>query len=258
MPLASGKKHSNRYSASTANPTTNSTIPVTEEKAEYIPLFVSDISEIMRGYGDCAEPLHESVVLVEKIMIEQMRSLLIDVINISMERQGTPHPQQIDFEFLLRKYPTKLSRLQKHLFDMKFNARCNDLMQNGTMPFPKLDYELCWEEEDKEREVYDEEKVRRIFRADRISLTLDGKQYQAYSEARKTSFCHHSNAVKEKLAIILNPPTDVKLSEIAYTILGYFAHETIATLVDYALLTRLDSNNRRVDPFSRIASEGKK
>ena len=40
------------------------------------------------------------------------------------------------------------------------------------------------------------------------------------------------------------------------TILGYLAHETIATIVDRAILVRLNSSNRIVDPYQRYSHTG--
>lgn len=105
-------------------------------------------------------------------------------------------------------------------------------------------------------EKYDEEKTRRVFRADRISQILNtGAQYQEYNEARRTSFlCRNANVLKLRMKEWLRVPSDVILSPKVITILAYFANETIATLVDYCILTRLSSLNRQVDSNDRVTS----
>lgn len=260
MASSAGKKQINRAAAT--NSTTNSVNfapQEKQEKAEYVPQFKQEISDIMRGYGDCEQPLLETVILVEKIVIEQMRSMLIDVINVAIERWGKPKPMQRDFEYMLRKQPTKLFRLQKHLKDLDFKKRYQSMINGTGMELPEeYDSETEFEEPEEVIERYDEEKVRRLFRADRVSLTLNGPQYSQYNEARRTSFhCRNSAKIQSKLKTLMNPPAGALISDHVYNILGYFVHETIATLVDYAILTRLDSTNRAVDPFHRITAVGK-
>lgn len=229
-----------------------------DSTATYTPVFFQEISDIMRGYGDCERPLRESVILVEKIVIEQMRAILNDVINLAIERKGVPQPSQRDFEFLMRKSPVKIFRLQKHLKDLEFRRRYQDMLSGrATSCNDELDGDKSDEEHDDVAEKFDEEKARRLFRADRISLTLNGTQYAQYNEARRTSFhCRNSTAIKTKLRQLVSPPPEAHLSNHVFTILGFLVHETIATIVDYCILTRLDSSNRDTEPFHRVTSSG--
>lgn len=256
MASSGGKKQQNRNSnsPSVAN---SQNAQANQPKVEYVPIFMQEISDIMRGYGDCEQPLPESVILVEKIVIQQMRSLLNDVINQAVKRKGKPQPSQRDFEFLMRKHPTKIFRLQKHLKDLDFRRRYQDMISGRPTLCDDFDEDRSDEEPEELIEKYDDEKIRRLFRADRISLTLSGAQYTQYNEARRTSFhCRNSNVIRTKLKTLLQPPPDAQLSGQIYTILGYLVHETIATIIDYAILTRLDSNNRVVEPYHRITSSG--
>lgn len=229
-----------------------------EPNSDYTPIFFQEISDIMRGYGDCERPLRESVILVEKIVIQQMRSILNDVINIAIERKGKPQPTQRDFEFLMRKHPVKIFRLQKHLKDLEFRRRYQDIMSGRATSFnEEFDGDKSDEDQDEILEKYDEEKVRRLFRADRISLTLNGVQYSQFNEARRTSFhCRNSSVIRTKLRTLLQPPAEAQISGHIFTILGFLVHETIATIVDYAILTRLDTSNREIDPYGRVTSSG--
>lgn len=226
---------------------------------EYAPMFFQEISDIMRGYGDCERPQHDSVILVEQIVIQQMRSILNDVINLALERKGKPVPAQKDFEYLMRRNPIRIFRLQKHIKDLDFRRRYHDMLTGRSTSYADDDGDKSEDDIGAEvSEQYDEEKVRRLFRADRISLTLNGPQYAQYNEARRTSFhCRNSTNIRTKLKALLCPPSEAKISAHVYTILGFLVHETIATIVDYAILTRLNSDNRAVDPFSRITSSGK-
>lgn len=236
----------------------NPNITIKKEKIDYIPKFKQEISDIMRGYGDCEKPLPESIILVEKIVLEQMRSLLNDAINLAMNRCGRPQPLQRDFEFMLRRAPTKLFRFQKYLKDLELKRRYEDMLGGRPMTYSEDFDEDNFEEPEEVPEKLDEEKVRRVFRANRISLLLNSKQYAEYNEARRTSFHYRNSAtIRAKLYKIVSPPADAIISGHVYTILGYLVHETIATIVDYAILTRLDSLNRDVHPLSRLSTAGK-
>lgn len=269
-----GKKHRNSSASSStatsaaataaaASAATNSTlynpnITIKKEKFDYVPKFKQEISDIMRGYGDCEKPLPESIILVEKIVLEQMRSLLNDAINVAVNRCGRPQPLQRDFEFMLRRAPTKLFRFQKYLKDLELKRRYEDMLGGRPMTYSEDFDEENFEEPEEIPEKLDEEKVRRVFRANRISLLLNSKQYAEYNEARRTSFHYRNSAtIRAKLYKIVSPPADAIISGHVYTILGYLVHETIATIVDYAILTRLDSLNRDVHPLSRLSTAGK-
>lgn len=104
-------------------------------------------------------------------------------------------------------------------------------------------------------EKYDEEKSRRLFRADRISQMLSGAQYQQYHAAKRTSF-YCRNQISQRFRSWLNIPSDLQISSHVLTILGYLAHETIAVIVDRAILVRLNSSNRIVDPYQRYSHTG--
>lgn len=268
-----GKKQRNSSSSSStttsaaaaaaASAATNSTlynpnITIKKEKFEYVPKFKQEISDIMRGYGDCEKPLPESIILVEKIVLEQMRSLLNDVINVAINRCGRPQPLQRDFEFMMRRTPTKLFRFQKYLKDLELKRRYEDMLGGRPMTYSEDFDEENFEEPEEIPEKLDEEKVRRVFRANRISLLLNSKQYAEYNEARRTSFHYRNSAtIRAKLYKIVSPPAEAIISGHVYTILGYLVHETIAAIVDLAILTRLDSLNRDVHPLSRLSSAGK-
>lgn len=250
MASNSGKKQMNRGStnAQSASQPTQQTADITA------PLFTQEISEIMRGYGDCESPLTESVILMEKIVVQQMRSLLHDLIDIAYQRTGKPHPAQVDVEFLMRKQPTKIHRMRSHLKFFEQRLRYTDLM-NGRPVVNSEEQDISDDDVEQISIKHDDEKMRRLFRADRISLTLNGIHYAKYIQAKRTTFHARKLApMRNKLKIFLSPPPDVQLSDRMYAILAYFMSETIATVVDYAILTRLNASNREVDPFQRVSS----
>ncbi|XP_055381672.1 transcription initiation protein SPT3 homolog [Condylostylus longicornis] len=221
--------------------------------------FLQEISDIMKGFGDCERPLRESVQLVEKILQQQLKGILSEATEVCLRRKRTTFPVQADFEFLMRRNPVKINRMRKHLKDMKTFRRILQL-QYGRPQVLAEESDGQETDEDVEMEIpekYDEEKTRRVFRADRISQILTGQQYQQYNEARRTSFyCRHSERMKLKFKQFLGIPQDSKIPGITLSILAYLAHETIAYIVDYAILTRLNSENRITEPYSRVTSSG--
>lgn len=220
---------------------------------------LSEISDIMRSFGDCDRPRLESVKLVEHILQQQLRGMFNEASIVAMKRKNSPCPSQADFEFLMRNHPVKIARMRKHLKDMRILKKFLSIRTGRPQDF--MD-EFDNQESDDELSIdvpekFDEERTRRLFRADRISQILTGQQYHEFNEARKTSFyCRHGEKIKNKFHRFLDLPLDLRIPTTTMNILAYFAHETIAVIVDYAILTRLNSENRVTEPYSRVTSTG--
>lgn len=246
--------HQNLAQLSSPSPSNNGQ---QDGSSDFSPIF-SEIADIMRGYGDCENPLKESVILVEKIVHQQLKGIFQEAMTCALARKGENVPSETDFYFLMRKSPQKLFRLQKHLKDLEFRRRIQDMLSGRPGGFADENYTAF---EDPSRELiekYDEEKIRRMFRADRISQMLTGNQYQHFILARRTSFYHRAaNVMKNKLRNWLNVPQEIQLSPHVVSTLCYLINETVATIVDLAILTRLNSDNRIVDPFNRVAAHPK-
>lgn len=228
--------------------------------SSYKPNFSLRIANILRGYGDGPAPKDDTVLMVEKIVVQQMRALINDLIRISDRKNGHPDPKQTDFEFLMRRSPNKIARLRKYIRDMEFRSRYREMM-NGKLPrnVANIGEHLGKQSnvnKQQSGEAYDDEVIRRLVRADRISDILHGEDYLEYSDARKTSFHWRNFGDAKNLLKVLNIPEHWEFSSMAYAILGYLVHETIHTLVDYAILTRLNSKNLRKDPLERLIPEG--
>lgn len=207
----------------------------------------------MHGFGDCDQPLRESVLLMERILHQQLTAILTDVIQVASQR-GDTKLTQADFEYMMRRSPEKIYRLQKHLRDLGLRKRIQEMLSGkGT-----LHDESEVADRSSERDVlekYDEERSRRLFRADRISQILTGAQYQQYNAAKRTSF-YCRNQMSQRFRTWLSIPADLQITPHVLTILSYLAHETIAVIVDRAILVRLNSSNRLVDPYQRYSHTG--
>lgn len=228
--------------------------------ADDLPVsLLSEISDIMRSFGDSDQPRIESVKLVEHILQQQLRGMFNEASLVAMKRKNNPCPSQADFEFLMRNHPVKIARMRKHLKDMRILKKFLSIRTGRPQDFME---DLDQQESDEELsidvpEMYDEDRTRRLFRADRISQILSGQKYLEFNEARKTSFyCRHGEKIKNKFRRFLDLPADLRIPTTTMNILAYFAHETIAVIVDYAILTRLNSSNRVTEPYSRVTSTG--
>ncbi|XP_017109175.2 transcription initiation protein SPT3 homolog [Drosophila bipectinata] len=220
---------------------------------------LTEIADIMRSFGDSDQPRMASVKLVEQILQQQLRGIFNEASLVAMRRKQNPCPSQADFEFLMRNHPVKIARMRKHLKDMRILKRFLSIRTGRPQDF--MD-DLEQQDEDEElaievNELHDEDRMRRLFRADRISQILTGQQYLEFNEARKTSFyCRHGEKIKNKFRRFLDLPADLRIPTPTMNILAYLAHETIAAIVDYSILTRLNSDNRATEPYSRVTSAG--
>lgn len=217
-------------------------------------IFYNEVADIMHGFGDCDQPLRDSVLLVEKILHQQLNAILADVIKVASQRRGETKLTQADFEYMMRRSPEKIYRLQKHLRDLGLRKRIQEMLSGKGTMHDEADVAADKSSENV-LERYDEEKSRRLFRADRISSILTGAQYQQYHAAKRTSF-YCRNQMSSRFRTWLSIPSDLQISPLVLTILGYLANETIAIVVDRAILVRLNSSNRLVDPYQRYSHTG--
>lgn len=114
---------------------------------------------------------------VEKIIFQQLNGILAEAILVASARRGEVRLTQGDFEYLMRKSPEKIFRMQKHLRDLGLRKRIQEMISGKQTSGPIE--EVDGQERNNERDVqekYDEEKCRRLFRADRISQMLTGTQ----------------------------------------------------------------------------------
>jgi len=132
---------------------------------------LTEIADIMRSFGDSDQPRTASVKLVEQILQQQLRGIFNEASLVAMRRKQNPCPSQADFEFLMRNHPVKIARMRKHLKDMRILKRFLSIRTGRPQDF--MD-DLEQQEEDEElaidvHELHDEDRMRRLFRADRIS-----------------------------------------------------------------------------------------
>uniref|UniRef100_A0A8C2XXG0 Transcription initiation protein SPT3 homolog n=1 Tax=Capra hircus TaxID=9925 RepID=A0A8C2XXG0_CAPHI len=102
-----------------------------------------------------------------------------------------------------------------------------------------------------EDDEIDEVKQERMERAERQTRVMDSAQYAEFCESRHLSFSKKGSKFRDWLDC---GSMEIKPNVIAMEILAYLAYETVAQLVDLALLVRQDMVTKAGDPFSHAIS----
>nr|XP_045365302.1 transcription initiation protein SPT3 homolog isoform X3 [Camelus bactrianus] len=93
--------------------------------------------------------------------------------------------------------------------------------------------------------------MRKDKRAERQTRIMDSAQYAEFCESRQLSFSKKASKFRDWLDC---SSMEIKPNVVAMEILAYLAYETVAQLVDLALLVRQDMVTKAGDPFSHAIS----
>ncbi|KAM7136962.1 transcription initiation protein SPT3 homolog isoform 1-T1 [Molossus nigricans] len=229
--------------------------------------------------GDARRPLHETAVLVEDVVHTQLINLLQQAAEVSQLR-GARVISAEDLLFLMRKDKKKLRRLLKYMFFRDYKSKIvkgieeDDLLEdklsstNNTNKRQKIAQDflnsidqtgelLAMFEDDEIDEVKQERMEENIQlalwakRAERQTRIMDSAQYAEFCESRQLSFSKKASKFRDWLDC---SSMEIKPNVIAMEILAYLAYETVAQLVDLALLVRQDMVTKAGDPFSHAIS----
>ncbi|XP_012223041.1 transcription initiation protein SPT3 homolog [Linepithema humile] len=226
-----------------------------------------EIRQMMHGFGDNSEPLHESAKIIEDVVLQQMRTIVRKAYEIA-DRRAVAKKNNIingeDLLFLLRKDKIKLQRLVRYLELKELGSSAqkiltSDIPQNIVDSSEidskkKLPFQSFLEQIDNTGELLensstvDEIKHRRSIRADIATRTMDEIRYMRFSKSRRVSF---ANKNRHKFSDWICLDGDYTISKQAYTILSYLAYETVAQIVDFAFLVRQDQEKMRSDAIDR-------
>ncbi|OPJ73684.1 transcription initiation SPT3-like protein isoform B [Patagioenas fasciata monilis] len=230
--------------------------------------FTPELQSMMFSLGDARRPLHETAILVEDIVHTQLINLLQQAAEVSQLR-GARVISAEDLLFLMRKDKKKLRRLLKYMFFRDYKSKIvkgieeDDLLEdkfnsNNTNKRQKLaqDFlnsidqtgELLAMFEDDE---IDDVKQERMERAERQTRMMDSVQYAEFCESRQLSFSKKASKFRDWLDC---SNMEIKPNAVAMEILAYLAYETVAQLVDLALLVKQDMAPKAGDPFSHAIS----
>lgn len=231
--------------------------------------YTAEIRQMMHGFGDSSEPLIESAKIVEEVVLQQMRTIITKACEVSDNRGNSKKGTTISAEdliFLLRKDKVKLQRLIKYLELKDYKSSLHKTIESD-LPEDAVDTEQSESSKHKgpfhsflsqidntgelleDASTVDEVKQRRCIRAELMARSMDEARYLKFSKARNASF---ANKHRHKFSDWLLPDGDVTVSKQGYTILGYLAYETVAQIVDLALLVRQDQNKIYGDAIDRL------
>uniref|UniRef100_A0A6I8S6Z6 SPT3 homolog, SAGA and STAGA complex component n=1 Tax=Xenopus tropicalis TaxID=8364 RepID=A0A6I8S6Z6_XENTR len=231
--------------------------------------FVPELQSMMFSLGDARRPLHETAVLVEDIVHTQLINLLQQAAEVSQMR-GARVISAEDLLFLMRRDKKKLRRLLKYMvfrdykskvlkgieeedIEEKFNSSNNNankrqkLAQDFLNSIDQTGELLALMEDDE----IDEVKQERMERAEKQTRAMDPAQYAEFCESRQLSFSKKASKFRDWLDC---SSMEIKPNAVAMEILAYLAYESVAQLVDLALLVKQDMTPKTCDPFTHAVS----
>ncbi|KAM3963846.1 transcription initiation protein SPT3 homolog [Aphomia sociella] len=234
--------------------------------------FQKEISNMMHGFGDNPNPNAATVVLVESVVLQQLRSILQEANNHSNLR-GAKAITNYDIIYLMRKNLLKLKRLHDYQIKLDHIDKSRGTI---TAPAENLLPNIILEDEKdptikkkrthidiiKELDEYDEvsqikfdviDYLRKV-RAAKITESMSFEKYEAYHKARCSSFRSGYGLCKGfvKLERWINPTKEMKITLPALEVLCFIAYETVAEIVDAVFLIRQDAKKKNGDPFSKF------
>ncbi|GBP42993.1 Transcription initiation protein SPT3 homolog [Eumeta japonica] len=234
--------------------------------------FQKEISNMMHGFGDNPNPNAATVVLVESIVLQQLRNMLQDAWHWAQMR-GVKVITNYEVIFLMRKNKMKLKRLfdyQKKLDSIEKKQFVINNAEEGVMsgvleeesdpPSKKrrnhTDIIKDLDEQDEVLHIkFDVIDYLRKVRAAKISEIMSFEKYEAYHKARCSSFRSTGSGINKNFAKLekwINSGKEYKLMQSALEVLSFLAYETVADLVDAVFLIRQDAKKKSGDPFSKF------
>lgn len=234
--------------------------------------FAKEIQCMMFGLGDCSTPLISTAKLIEEIVIQQLVALIYKAEQVAIDFDSS----YIDTEhilFLMRRNPIKINRFlqwlslreSKGILMSEINDKSIHVSEDGSSAVasnqkPKL-VECCIEFLQSigvpgvgDYSIYDPVKMERQIRADQMSQTLNQKDYNEFYISRQQTFAKtkigHTRMIEWLKQHCPDAPYK-KLRPSVVSMLSYFAKETVAYIVDLALIVRQDANTVPGNPFSR-------
>ncbi|XP_062862965.1 transcription initiation protein SPT3 homolog [Trichomycterus rosablanca] len=231
--------------------------------------FIPELQSMMFALGDSRRPLHETAALVEDIVHTQLINLLHQAAEVAVLR-GARVIAPEDIIFLMRKDKKKLQRLLKYIQFRDYKSKLlktidddetldsDKYSSSGSNKRQKLAMDFLGSIDQTgeflallEDEEGDEVKQERIERLDKQTRNMDSAQYSEFCESRQLSFSKKLSKFREWLDC---STLEVKPNGFSMDILSYLAYETVAQIVDLALLVKQDMIPKIGNPFRHAVS----
>ncbi|KAJ8315480.1 hypothetical protein KUTeg_007630 [Tegillarca granosa] len=190
---------------------------VSPAKPNTIHWFTSEIQQMMHGFGDCKKPLHDSALLVEEIVHQQMEVLVklrrllryMDLKDMkSLALKGIDEEEAIEQG---DKSGAPVKRRRKQCYDF-----LSSIDQTGEL--------VALFDDDGTDEV----KHERLLRAELLTRGMDPKQYLDYTEARQVNFSKKYKSLRFRDWLLTRINLEIKPNPHAMEIVSYLAYETVA------------------------------
>ncbi|KAJ3051706.1 Transcription initiation protein spt3 [Rhizophlyctis rosea] len=228
-------------------------------------MYQSEIQQMMFVFGEVAEPLEETTLLVEEIVRTQMIEIIIQSVAQAAKR-GSRYLSAEDVIFLIRHDRLKVNRMRSYLSwkDMRKSAKertdgpleAEEILddqgagvEKAAKGNKKAKVKFSWDvlnsyssilEDDDEDDVDEEDmqayedQVARLRMADEVTRTMTKDEYIYYSECRQASFTYKKAKRFRNWCMMAvyydnKPPADVM------DILGFLGYEMVSKLTETAL-----------------------
>lgn len=226
--------------------------------------FYNEISLMMFGFGDSHKPNPETVRLVESIVLKQMRTIVREALKLSQDNilkgeelvflmRHNKYKMRRFLQYLINKH--NKNRLVHNPYSFELESELNEDKKPTKLKHHLIDFIERIDEtgEFTDLSEFDDVKYERQLRADRISQALDEKKYLDFCKARCASFSNKDTIYKnlQKLKMWLYPKDDIKFTDSSLEVLAYYAYQTVAEIIDYALLVRMDAKSGS-DPLRHL------
>ncbi|GAB1608781.1 initiation SPT3 homolog isoform X1 [Argonauta hians] len=235
--------------------------------------FTIEIQQMMHGFGDCRKPLQESAALLQEIVHSQMLFLLYQASEVAAKRNGRFISLE-DFLFLLRKDKVKLHRLLRYMKmkDLKSaslrgtgfddDEQSDALLEKPGQPSQKKRLKMCYDfiaSFDQTGELLvlfeddsmDEIKLDRMVRAEMLSRQMSPQQYREFCESRQVNFSRKYKSQRFKDWLMSGVCIEPKPNPLALEMFSYLAYETIAQLMDLAIIVQREAMGNSGEPIGR-------
>lgn len=229
-----------------------------KERAASRSSFIPELQSMMFALGDARRPLQETAALVEDVVHSQLITLLHQACEGAAFR-GSRVISAEDIIFLMRRDKRKVARLLKYLQFRDYKSKLLKSLEDeepqpdsdrwggsgaagGNQRRQRLaqDY-LVWMDQTgellslAEKPDMDPVKQERLERLERQTRNMDQNQYSEFCESRQLSFAKKASKFRDWLDC---SSLELKPNSVAMEILSYLAYETVAQIVDLALLVK--------------------
>ncbi|XP_067312137.1 transcription initiation protein SPT3 homolog isoform X2 [Pseudorasbora parva] len=255
-----------KMSSSAASPMAASSSTTAGRGSGKATSFIPELQSMMFALGDARRPLHETAALVEDIVHTQLINLLHQAAEVALLR-GARVISPEDIIFLMRKDKKKLRRLIKYMQFRDYKSKVlktiddedpldSDKYSSNKRQRLAQDFLGSIDQTGEflslvEEEEVDEVKQERLERIEKMTRNMDSSQYSDFCESRQLSFSKKASKFREWLDC---SSLDVKPNAMSMEILSYLAYETVAQVVDLALLVKQDMTPKTGDPFQHAIS----